>query len=147
MHAKTTWVVIADAGHAHIVAAMGPGKGLSEVTAFDAAELHKHSRDLGADRPGRTSDRFGPGRHAMEPRHTPEDVAKAAFENAIADYLIESAKKSRYDRLALVAPPKALGALRDMLDGHVTVDATLDKDLTHVAIHDLEPHLRDLVNF
>lgn len=147
MHAVTTWIVIADAGRARIVAATGPDRGLSDVTAFDSADLHKASRDLGTDRPGRTGDRFGPGRHAMEPAHTPKEVAAAGFEQTLADHLTEAAKQKAFDRLVLVAAPKALGALRAMLDGRVDIEANLNKDLTHVATHDLGPHLREIVNF
>ncbi len=34
-----------------------------------------------------------------------------------------------------------------MLDGRVDIEANLNKDLTHVATHDLGPHLREIVNF
>ena len=147
MHTVTTWVVLADAGRARIVESPGPGKGLSEIAAFDSPSRHDAARDLGSGRPGRTGDRMGPGRHALEPRHNPKDIATQEFERALVVHLVESAKRKAFDRLVVVAPPKVLGDLREMLDGKIAIETTLAKDLVSVATHDLEDHLRAVINF
>jgi protein required for attachment to host cells len=147
MQAVTTWVVLADAGLIRIVESTGPGKGLREITAFESAARRRTARDQGSERPGRTGDRMGPGRHALEPHSDPKDVATEGFERALLTHLEEATKKNAFDRLILVAAPKVLGDLRKMMDGRLAVEATLAKDLTQVPTHDLAPHLRAIVNF
>ncbi|MCK5168087.1 MAG: host attachment protein, partial [Rhodospirillaceae bacterium] len=53
-----------------------------------------------------------------------------------------------FDALVLVAPAKTLGELRKKLNPNVKgkVTAELDKDLTHLNLHDLGPHLTDVIN-
>ena len=147
MHGVTTWVVLADAARARIVETVGPGKGLREITAFESATRHDAARDLGTDRPGRTGDRMGPGRHALEPRQNPKDAATEEFERALLAHLLEASKRKAFDRLILVAAPKVLGDLRQLLDGKIAIETTLAKDLLSVATHDLEKHLGAIVNF
>ncbi|MDA0366775.1 MAG: host attachment protein [Proteobacteria bacterium] len=148
MHNITTWVILADAGHARIVAMSGPGKGIEDITSFDAAEGRKAGSDLDSDRPGRrTTGRNVASRHAMEPHRTPKEIATEGFERTLTAYLEEAAKHKAFERLIVVAAPKVLGDLRRMLDGRIAIDTSLSKDLTHIATNDLEPHLRDIVNF
>ncbi|NQV81069.1 MAG: host attachment protein [Alphaproteobacteria bacterium] len=148
MHNITTWVVLADAGHARIVAMSGPGKGIEDVTSFDAAEGRKAAGELDSAPPGRrTTGRNVASRHAMEPHRTPKENATEGFERTLTAYLEEAAKRKAFERLVVVAAPKVLGDLRGLLEGRIVIDTSLSKDLTHIATHDLEPHLRDIVNF
>jgi protein required for attachment to host cells len=67
MKPTRSWIVVADGAKARIFENHGPGKGLS---ARPEEEMHRAlppSRDIASDKPGRSHDRNGPGRHAMEP--------------------------------------------------------------------------------
>ena len=72
---------------------------------------------------------------------------KHQFAKRMAELLEDAAKRKAFDRLVLVAPPQALGDLRAELGRHAKEKVTgeLDKDLTHVAIHDLPGHLAGLI--
>ena len=79
----------------------------------------------------------------MEPRTDPHEHEQRVFHHRIAAYLDGAAKRGDFDRLILVAPPKALGNLRSELTAATRekVSGELNKDLTHVPTHGLAPHL------
>lgn len=107
--------------------------GLHPSPAFELTAGSPPTRDIGSDRPGRVHDRFGPGRHAMEPKVDWHRQDKAMFAKAVAEK-IESAVQDRVcDRLILVAPPTVMGDLRAALDrhSHDLVSGEVTKDLTH----------------
>lgn len=139
----TTWIVIADGAQARIVLNDGPGKGVKPGPKREFSATNVPGRDIMADRPGRTFDSAGLGRHAKEPRSDPREVEQKRMLRELAKFLEQEAKKGSYDRLVIVAPPRALGSLRSGLSANARakVTAELDKDLTQVAIHDLAGHL------
>ena len=148
MKRKTTWILIADAATARVIATSGKAGDLAMV---DDIELQGHplpGRDLAADRPGRAFDRAGDGRHGMEPRTDPRSVERERFAREIADVLEKAVVGQRYDRLVLVAPPTFMGLLRETLPSSVAtkVGAELTKDLTKVSIHDLSERLAPVLN-
>ncbi len=110
-----TWILIADGARARILLNEGPGKGLKPALDHEFATVHAPTRELGSDRPGRVHDRFGPGRHAMEPPADWHEYEKQTFAAEIARLLEEEAQKGSFDRLVVVAPPKTLGELRRTL--------------------------------
>lgn len=147
MKATVTWIVIANGTQARIVRNEGPGKGVKPGPdrQFSAANLP--GREIMADRPGRTFDSGGQGRHAKEPRSDPREVEQQKMLRELARYLDQEGKKGAYDRLVIVAPPRALGSLRAGLSAQTRgkVSGEMDKDLTQVAIHDLPGHLGALL--
>ncbi len=143
MRQGTTWVLIADGSKARLVRQEPPGDGggLTPVREFDGA--NRPSRDLASDRPGRTFDRAGEGRHAMQPPTDPKRHEKRRFAQELAGFLAAAAKRGAFDRLILVAPPQALGDLRDELPKAVSdrLAGQLAKDLTNLPVHELPAHL------
>ncbi len=136
---QTTWILIADGARAHIVANQGPGKGLQPVPAQDYTGINVATRELGTDKPGRTFDRAGGGRHSMENRVDWHRFEKQKFAQSMAKVLDKAAGKGAFDRLILVAPPETLGELRSSLGKLASgcVIAELAKDLTNLSIHEL----------
>lgn len=141
------WIVIADGARARILENDGPGKGLTLLPAEERHHAHKPSREIDADRPGRTHDRQGPGRHAMEPPSDAHRIEKRRFAEELAARLDTAGQTGSYDRLVLVAPAKTLGDLRSALgkESLARVHAELSKDLTHVAEQDLAEHLSTVI--
>jgi protein required for attachment to host cells len=140
----TTWVLIADGARARLLAQDKPFERLRP--ALEEEELTgttAQSREIGSDRPGRSFDSAGQGRHAMAPPTDPQRYAKYAFARELAERLEEAVHAGRFDRLVLVAAPKTLGDLRELLPGPVKakVVAEIDKDLTHVPVRELPRHL------
>lgn len=157
MKSTTTWVLIADGTHGTIVRSKGPGSGLEPVT--DLQGVNAADRDLGRDSPGtdpggRAGDPpaapdITQGRHAAEPRLTPHDKAEMRFLDDVIGEVATASTAGRFDRLVLVAPPKALGHLRDRMPDAVKskVVGELDKDLTNVPLPQLSQHLGSVVAF
>jgi protein required for attachment to host cells len=139
MRKTITWVVVADGARARLLVNEGPGKGLDELPDGEMAAEHAPSRDIQADRPGRTFDSTGEGRHAKEPPTDPHRDAKRRFAREVAGRLDAARKRGDFDRVVLIAPPQALGDLRACLSKGVQakVSAELAKDLTHLAVHEL----------
>ncbi|MEJ1994153.1 MAG: host attachment protein [Limibacillus sp.] len=143
MKPTRTWILVADAGRARIFANNGVGKGLTEVTDGEHENPLPKTRELGSDKPGRSFDSAGEGRHAMAPRADWHEQAKEAFAKELADWLKSAHQANAYDRLVLAAPPKTLGDLRAELDPQVAklVSAEISKDLTHQTPDQLEEQI------
>jgi protein required for attachment to host cells len=138
-----TWVLIADAARARVFENTGKGTGLTLVqdVGLDAELLPSH--DLGTDRPGRSFDSVGSGRHAME---SPSDLhreQKRLFARRIAEAIEERQARKIFDRLVLVAPPVTMGDLRAALPDKVkaVVATEVIADLTRTPVSELPAHL------
>ena len=147
MKPVTTWILVADGARAQIFVNRGPGKGLEASDRPELTAAHPPSSEIGSDRPGRTHDRYGPARHAMTPHVDWHQFEKTKFAKEVAGLLNRAGEEKAFDRLVLVAPPKALGDLRAALGKRVSglVTGELSKDLTHVAIRDLPGHLENTI--
>ena len=141
----TLWIAIADGEHARIV--QPDGEALRTLRALDSAAAHQRSRDIGSDRPGRSFESANAAHHAVEPRHDPHRLEEERFVQFVAEQLNDAASRNEFDALLLVAPPRALRALRAALDDGTRkklVD-TLEKDLVKTPDHELWPHVREWV--
>ncbi len=138
-----TWILIADGSKARIARNDGPGHGVQAVAGGEFQGRNLPGREVASDRPGRSFDSAGRGRHAMEPQTDPHEYDKQAFLMRLAGFLDKKAKQGRYDRLVLVAPPRVLGYLRNRLSDAARrkVSAELGKDLTQVPLHQLADRL------
>ncbi len=138
-----TWVVIADGARARIYRNDGPGRGLDAVPDRSMTGDRRRERDIMADKPGRSFDSHGQGRHSMEPTTDPRDVLERQFLGELADMLQSAANAGEYDRLVLAAAPRALGELRDRMPRAVAdrISAEISKDLTKLPSGDLPKHL------
>lgn len=142
-----TWIVVADGARMRVFVNDGPGHGLSELAGKALSADIKPSRDIDADRPGRSFDSAGQGRHAMEPPSDSNRHAKRLFAGEIADVLKKAHRDTAFDRLILVAAPSMLGDLRAALSKAVqdVVYHELAKDLTHLDERGLAEHLSDML--
>ena len=143
--ASTTWIVVADGAKARILARHG-GSGPLEPASnlcFAEAGARLPTRDVGAERPGRVHESADTTRHAMEPRVDWHRFAKEQFAKAVAAALESAAQKKLYGELILVAPPQALGDLRQALGRHAKalVNREIAKDLTNLSDHELPARL------
>ncbi len=125
----------------------GVGKGLTPMPDFEMAIENPPTREQGTERPGRTHDRFGPGRHAMEPKADWHRQDKAAFARTLAERLDTVVRTGPIDRLVLIAPPTMMGDLRAMLTPQTRdlVSAEITKDLTHIGPSEIEAQIGDVL--
>ncbi|MGB1547872.1 MAG: host attachment protein [Alphaproteobacteria bacterium] len=141
---QKTWILIADGARARILHHVTGEESLEPVLEEADLKSRQHTRELGTDKPGRTHESIADGsRHAMAPRVDWHEFEKHLFAKEVAKILNHATQEHAFDRLVLVAPPKILGELRNLLDkttqAHVT--AEINKDLTGVPLHDLPVHL------
>lgn len=147
MKKVTTWILVADGSRARVLLNEGPGRGVERTPVHEFDGPHMENREIMADRPGRAFDSAGQGRHAMERPTDPKEHEQHEFHRAVAGFLDKGFDDRRFDRLVVIAPPKALGSIRSLLSDRVQgkVTAELNKDLTKVPAHDIASHLGDVM--
>ena len=140
MRKRKTWFIIADGGRARFIERDEQGA-YRTISSFVSTELKASSRDLATERPGRVHESATTARHAIEPKTDPKEAAKEDFVRYVADQV--QSEQENFDDLVLVAPPRVLGQLREMLAKSVADAVTWDlaKDLTKVPDHELSEHL------
>jgi protein required for attachment to host cells len=143
MAASKLWLLVADAGRAAVYETDAPRGPLHEVQDFIDPKNRLPEQELARDRPGRTFDSGGPGRHAMESHTPPAQVETERFAGVLADAVDAGLHQHRFEHLGLVAPPQFLGLLRNALSDETArrVVLELDKDLTRETPEALRAHL------
>jgi protein required for attachment to host cells len=145
-----TWILIADGARARLLEQDRKSRHFNPTSEQEFFGSRAQSREIASDDRGRTFDSAGRGqpgvtrgRHAMEPPTDPQRYAEYAFARDLADHLEKAANQHRFERLVLVAAPKALGDLRGLLPKSVQskIVAEVDKDLTNIPTRDLARHL------
>ena len=137
-----TWLLVADGSQAKIFELAAKGR-IQEKDAL--AVDHPPTRELVSDRPGRTFDSAGQGRHAMEPPTDAHEKAEADFLRSVAKRLEAGCQRKEFEELIVIAAPRALGLLRQLLPESVK-DATtreVSHDLTGFTNPALETYLRE----
>ena len=142
-----TWILIAHRAGARIFENDGPGKGLRRIEDIPHPAGRLKNREIGSDKPGRSFDSHGVGRHALGKEHDPVETVAQEFARALAARLDSGRTKNAYGKLVLVVEPRFLGMLRAALPAHTAalVSATIEKNLGHVADHDLAAHLGGVI--
>ena len=138
-----TWILIANGARARLFSNDGPSHGVKLVSDEVLVGVNLPGREIMSDRPGRTFDSVGAGRHAKEPRTDAREIEKRSFAHELAAILDDGLKQGKFERLVLVAPPRELGFLRAELSPAVRkrVSAELNKDLTGVTPSEITNHL------
>ncbi|HLG88999.1 MAG TPA: host attachment protein [Alphaproteobacteria bacterium] len=141
-----TWYLVTDGGRARIVRKQDAHDAFDTIREFASAEIHRHSHELGTDRPGRTHESAGSAHHAVQPREDLHRADKRNFVDEVAKAVNEANAVGEFDRLILVAPAHALGELHHVLDAptRLKIAGELQKDLTNVPNADLAKHFADL---
>jgi protein required for attachment to host cells len=142
---ETTWVLIADASRARVFEHNRSLRSLTLAFEDDRPELRDRSLTRDSDRPGRTQDSAGEGRHGLEPHTSIDDRVREQFSRELVERLQSAANEQRFGQLLLVAPPSMLGAIRKHLGENLRerVIAEIDKDLTRIPAHELPEHLKE----
>ena len=138
-----TWILVAHRGGARLFENLGPDTGLTLVEAIPHPEGRLQNQEINADRPGRSFDSMGHGRHSMGKEVEPTEQLAQRFAKKLSEKLDLARAEHRFSKLMLVAEPRFLGQLRDALPPHTAalVSATLDKDLIGIEDRDLPGYL------
>ena len=125
---KTTWIAVLDAAQARFFTLRKSDYG----QIFEEAALALNAgRDAGNGKSGRSDVE----RHAFEPRANPRKLEKRNFTMEVAEALDAALTDRRYTELVLVAPPRSLGELREILSERVQKAIMLEvpKSLTNLS--------------
>jgi protein required for attachment to host cells len=106
-----TWYVVTDGGRARIFEKRTTQDAFDTPREFVSADIHRRSRELGAERPGRTHESANSAHHAIQPRKDLHRAEKRSFVEDIATALNEANTRGEFDRLIVVAPAHTLAEL------------------------------------
>lgn len=109
------WVVVASSTHCRIFSHHKHNAPLEELEDLVHPKARLQDRELTSDKPGRTFDRYGPGRHAMGHAVDPSEQESVRFAKEVAERLDAGRMAKAFDRLVVVADPRFLGYLRQEL--------------------------------
>jgi protein required for attachment to host cells len=136
------WIVVCDGAKALVLENVGdqvfPNLKTREVYEHDKAR----TRELGTDKPGRSHSSVGNGRSAVEQTDWQAE-AERAFLVDLAGRLDAAVTSGETKRLVIVAPPRALGILRQVYSPALknALRAEIDKDYVKMPVHEIEKHL------
>ena len=137
---ESTWIVVADSSRARLFSAASASSVLVEVEDLIHSASRLHETDLNSDRPGRSFDSNGEGRHAME---SPENQEAILFAKEISTCLKSHHNQGAFSKLVLVAAPEFLGHLRTLVDKNLmaTIALEIDKNMVQHDVADIREHL------
>lgn len=140
----TTWILTANRTSASLFESDWPGKSMRRLQDIPHPQGREQNKDIVSDKPGRSFDSFGQGRHAMGTEHDPAEHIAQQFALDLAQRLNQGRVTHAYDKLVLMAGPKFLGLLRAALDKHTAalVVQTVNKELQDVKEENLAEYLK-----
>lgn len=130
------WILVADSGAARFFTADSPTGALREREDFMSPGSRARDKELGSDKPGRTFDSAGPGRHAKGKEESPREREAMNFARLLAERVGSARARGELDRLIIVAAPEFLGMLRASMDGETR--KRVEKELS-LNLVDLKP--------
>ena len=136
------WVVVADQSKARIFTVSDPHGALLDVGKLEHPEARDREQTLSSDRPGRSFDSKGQGRHAMGSKVEPARKEAIRFAKQVADHVQVAHNEGRCNRLLLVAGPPLLGLLRESLKTSSGMKISeIEKNLGQYDAQEIRKHL------
>jgi len=136
------WVVVCDGAKALVLANAGD----PDLPNLKTREVYQHkalaTHELGSDAPGRSMNSTGHGRSAVGQTDW-HDQEERSFLRDVAKRLDAELTAGQFKSLVVVAPPRALGVLRQAYSPALrqAIRAEIDKDLVKIPVHEIEKHL------
>jgi protein required for attachment to host cells len=145
------WVVVCDGRKALLTVNGGDEKYLNLKVFEEHVAPAGPTRDLGADRPGRVQQSVGStgavgrgGARSAVGQTDWHEQAERDFLRTVAERINRAASAGEIEGLVVVAPPKALGALKPLLStaANAKLRGSLDKDYVKLPMDEIEKHLK-----
>src|SRR4051812_28924897 len=136
------WVVVCDGAKALVLENVGD----DNVPTLKTKEVHEQptpkTSDQGTDAPGRSINSIGAVRSAMEQTDW-HDETERSFLVRLAARLDAAIYSGETKRLIMVAPPRALGMIRQVYSQRLrdVLRAEIDKDFVNLPVPEIEKHL------
>jgi protein required for attachment to host cells len=136
------WVVVCDGAKALILENAGDAMAPNLKTKEVLEQVDPKTSDLGTDAPGRSISSADGRRSAMEQTDW-HDQAEQRFLADLAKRLDTAIAAGETKSLILVAPPRALGVLRQFFSPAVrnAVRVEISKDYVKMPVHEIEKQL------
>ena len=136
------WVVVCDGAKALVLENTGDAKFPNLRTKDVLEEVHGTTREQGTDAPGRSFNSVGSARSAMEQTDW-HDQSEQRFLERLAARLDTAITNGEATALIIVAPPRALGVLRQAYSQRLrgALKYEVDKDLVKMPVHEIEKNL------
>jgi protein required for attachment to host cells len=136
------WVVVCDGAKALILENAGDAVSLNLKTKEVFQERSQRTSEQGTDGPGRSFSSVGQGRSAVQQTdfHQQDEERFLAELTKRLDVAVSSGETKC---VVLVAPPRALGVIRQAATPHLrkAIRAEIDKDFVRMPVHEIEKHL------
>jgi protein required for attachment to host cells len=136
------WVVVCDGAKALVLENAGDGELPNLKTRAVYEQEVPMTHEQGTDAPGRAINSVGARRSAMDQTDWHEQQ-ESRFLRGLVTHLEAAVKAGEVPSLIVVAPPRALGILRQAYSPSLraALRAELDKDLVKLPVHEIERHL------
>jgi len=136
------WVVVCDGAKALILENAGDAVALNLKTKEVREQPDPKTHEQGTDAPGRAVNSIDARRSAMEQTDW-HDQAEERFLTDLSKRLNAAVMAGEAKSLVLVAPPRALGVIRQAATPNLrkAVRAEIDKDYVRMPVHEIEKHL------
>lgn len=133
------WIVVCDGARALFIENAGDEKFPNFSTMEAREDDHESAHSPHGEGPGRVYQSVGAARSAVESPN-PKERAEADFLQEIGARLEAAAASGRIPRLHVVAPPRALGILRDAFGPAVrrVLGHQIDKDFVTTPVREIE---------
>jgi len=136
------WVLVCDGTKALVLENAGDEKfpNLKTREVFEQDDPKTHEQ--GTDAPGRAINSVDSRRSAMEQTDWHQQ-AEERFLRRLAGHLDGAVNAGRAKSIVIVAPPRALGVLRQAYSHNLraALRAEIDKDLVRLPVYQIEKHL------
>jgi protein required for attachment to host cells len=136
------WIVVCDGAKALVLENIGDGKFPNLKTREVYEQPDPKTNEQGTDAPGRSINSVGAMRSAVEQTDW-HDETERAFLTKLAARLDAAINTGEAKGLIMIAPPRALGMIRQAYTQHVrgALRAEIDKDFVKLPVDEIEKHL------
>jgi protein required for attachment to host cells len=136
------WVVVCDGSKALILQNVGDARFPNLKTKEVREEKHASTREIGSDEPGKVQQSVGMARSDYEQTDW-HDQEERRFLRRLALDLERAVLAGETKGVFMVAPPRALGVLREAYPLHLkaALRGEMSKDLVKLPVHEIEAHL------
>jgi protein required for attachment to host cells len=127
---KTEWILVASREEARLYSRRGVGP-VSLISDMGNPTGLLRAQDLESDAPGRATDNRMRARHAYSTQESSKDRMLRNFYREVIDRLERGLYDHEYDCITIMAEPRLLGIIRDLLPKEVAkrVSREIPKDL------------------
>ena len=140
----TTWILSANRSNASLFESDWPGKSMRRLQDISHPKGRLQNKDINTDKPGRSFDSMGQGRHSMGSDQEPISHVAQQYASELAELLNKGRLTNAYEKLVLIAEPKFLGILRAALDKNTAllVVQSVNKELLDLKEEDVGKYLQ-----